>query len=393
MIDGGILVVGGGGHIGLPLSLYLANRNMNVTILDVSHKTVDLVSQGIMPFHEPGCQKILSTVIETGELKIFSSLIYSTQKQWPVAIVIIGTQLLSTGQPDRKGVLNCIEEIHGHLSENALLILRSTVYPGTTELVRSFLKNIGRHDVKVIFAPERIAEGFALNELEVLPQIVGADSDADFESGKIFFELVGNRILRTTTKEAEFIKLTTNAYRFAHFALGNAIYLAAQRENLDYSNLMKTMMDDYPRLSSLPRSGYVGGPCLIKDTIQLQSYLGGSNSMTEFALSVNRELVDFTIRKIIQASDGVQKKRIGILGIAFKPESDDIRDSPILSVMKELQRVGYEVKYFDPMARTEFFDFEELEEILNNSNIIVIGTPHKQFADIKIRVPVISVWN
>lgn len=393
MVEDGVLVVGGGGHIGLPLSLFLTNQNMNVTILDTSRNVVDLIRQKIMPFYEPGCQELLTDAIEGQTLKVFESLNDSSQQKWSVAVIIIGTQLLPSGEPDREGVLNCIQDIHPHLCEGALLILRSTVYPGTTQLVRDFLEKIGRQDVKVIFAPERIAEGFALIELGTLPQIIGADSDVDFESARIFFEKVGNKVLRASSKEAEFIKLTTNAYRFAHFALGNAIYLAAQRENFNYSSLFGTMVDDYPRLSSLPKPGYVGGPCLIKDTVQLQSFFGGSNPMTDFALVVNRQLVEHTIKQVLEFASRVKGERIGVLGVAFKPESDDVRDSPILLVMHELQLRGYEIKYFDPHARVESFEFQEIDELLADSDIIVLGTPHSQFSSLQIDTPLVNVWN
>jgi UDP-N-acetyl-D-mannosaminuronic acid dehydrogenase len=370
MVKNDVLVVGGGGHIGLPLSLFLANRGMEVTILDISTSVVESIRNKTMPFHEPGCQELLSRVIDSQ-----------------------ATQLLSSGEPDRDGVLSCIEEIHQHLDQDALLILRSTVFPGTTELVQNLLVKMGRGDVKVIFAPERIAEGFALAELESLPQIIGADTDYDFGLGKTFFERIGNSVLPVKTKEAEFIKLATNAYRFAHFALGNAIYLAAQKENFNYSIIMETMVKDYPRLSSLPKPGYVGGPCLIKDTVQLQSFLGGTNAMTDFSLNVNFELTQFTIDRIVQKALEAKGSVIGFLGIAFKPESDDIRDSPILIVMQQLITLGYTVKYFDPYATSESFEFQNLNELLSKSDILVLGTPHKEFIGLELNRPLVNVWN
>jgi UDP-N-acetyl-D-mannosaminuronic acid dehydrogenase len=393
MVKNDVLVVGGGGHIGLPLSLFLANRGMEVTILDISTSVVESIRNKTMPFHEPGCQELLSRVIDSQALKVFATLSHSDKRRWSVAIVIIGTQLLSSGEPDRDGVLSCIEEIHQHLDQDALLILRSTVFPGTTELVQNLLVKMGRGDVKVIFAPERIAEGFALAELESLPQIIGADTDYDFGLGKTFFERIGNSVLPVKTKEAEFIKLATNAYRFAHFALGNAIYLAAQKENFNYSIIMETMVKDYPRLSSLPKPGYVGGPCLIKDTVQLQSFLGGTNAMTDFSLNVNFELTQFTIDRIVQKALEAKGSVIGFLGIAFKPESDDIRDSPILIVMQQLITLGYTVKYFDPYATSESFEFQNLNELLSKSDILVLGTPHKEFIGLELNRPLVNVWN
>jgi len=388
-----VLVVGGGGHIGLPLSLFLARAGLKVSILDVSRETVDSIRKKIMPFQEPGCDELLATVIESKNLEAFTNFNDASQNDWPVAIIIIGTQLLPNGEPDRQGVLKCISEIHDKLSKNALLILRSTVYPGTTDLVRVALADKGRSDISVVFAPERIAEGFALVELSTLPQIVGVDDEYSFELAANFFSSLENRVLRTTSKEAELAKLITNAYRYAHFALGNAIYMATEDHGIDYRKLYNVMVTDYPRLQSLPRSGFVGGPCLIKDSVQLQSFLGGTELMTQFSLAINQRLVEVTQIKTIELAKKTAAKKVGILGIGFKPESDDIRDSQILLVMKELVNLGFDVTYYDPYSTAPDFQFQELHLLLENSDILVMGTPHVSFSNLKFNKPIVNVWN
>ena len=387
-----VLVVGGGGHIGLPLSLFLTISGMKVSILDVSSETVDSIRAKIMPFQEPGCDDLLTAAIESENLEAFTNFNNSSQKYWPVAIVIIGTQLLEDGEPDRQGVLNCINEIHNKLSENALLILRSTVFPGTTALVQSALIAQGRKDIKVVFAPERIAEGHALLELSALPQIVGADDDHSFEKAASFFKKLGNKVLRTSIKEAELAKLITNAYRYAHFALGNAIYMATQDHDINYSKLYDVMVYDYPRLRSLPRPGFVGGPCLIKDTVQLQSYFRETDNFTQFALSANHGLIEMVKNKTIELARETYSKRIGFLGIGFKPESDDTRDSQVIKVMSELNSLGFDVSYFDPYAKVQGYKFLDIKALIENSDILIMGTPHKAFADQKFNKPIVNVW-
>jgi UDP-N-acetyl-D-mannosaminuronic acid dehydrogenase len=387
-----VLVVGGGGHIGLPLSLFLANSGMKVSIFDVSSETVDLIRAKVMPFQESGCDALLTAAIDSENLEAFTNFNSSSQKDWPIAIVIIGTQLLENGEPDRQGVLNCIKEIHTKLSDGALLILRSTVFPGTTDLVQSSLYDQGRDDIKVVFAPERIAEGHALIELSTLPQIIGAEDDASFEAANTFFEKLGNSVLRTTSKEAEIAKLITNAYRYAHFALGNAIYIATQDHNIDYSTLYKVMIHDYPRLKSLPKPGFVGGPCLIKDTVQLQSFFRGSELMTEFSLRVNHGLITLVKNKVMEMAKDTSFNKIGVLGIGFKPDTDDTRDSQILILMKDLVALGFDVSYFDPYSKSGEYKFQNLEELIDNSDILVMGTPHKTFTNLKLDKPIVNVW-
>jgi UDP-N-acetyl-D-mannosaminuronic acid dehydrogenase len=387
-----VLVVGGGGHIGLPLSLFLANLGMKVSIFDVSSETVDLIRTKVMPFQESGCDALLTDAIDNKNLEAFTNFYDSPQKDWSVAIVIIGTQLLENGEPDRQGVLNCINEIHTKLSDGALLVLRSTVFPGTTDLVQRSLCDQGRDDIKVVFAPERIAEGYALNELSTLPQIIGADDDASFEAATKFFKKLGNSILRTTSKEAELAKLITNAYRYAHFAIGNAIYMATQDHNIDYSMLYTVMTHDYPRLKSLPKPGFVGGPCLIKDTVQLQSFFRGSELLTEFSLSVNHGLIAMVKNKVMEMAKDISFNKIGVLGIGFKPDTDDIRDSQILIVMKDLVEIGFDVSYFDPYAKSDDYKFQNLEELIDNSDILVMGTPHKMFTNLKLDKPIVNIW-
>lgn len=387
-----VLVVGGGGRIGLPLAVFLSSRAFKVCILDSSEERVEAIVNGIMPFEESGCEVLLTKAIENRSLEAYTTLEYFEKRLWDIVIVVIGTQLLDNGIPDKDGVIKCIQEIHGYLGYGALLILRSTVYPGTTLQIRETLSNLNRDDVKIVFAPERIAEGAALSEFVSLPQIIGADQDQDFERANKFFSSFNPEVLRVTSKEAEIIKLLTNAYRFAHFALGNAIYLAISRENLDYSLIYETMRKNYPRLSSLPHSGYVGGPCLIKDTIQLQHYLGVPEPFTETSLEINNQLVNFTVDEVLRLTDRERSKVVGVLGITFKPESDDIRDSPVLQIMHKLSNLGYRVLFFDPYIKNSIYEFREIEELTSVCDIFIMGTPHKLLRQLKFDKPLINIW-
>ena len=388
-----VLVVGGAGHIGLPLSLFLFSKSQNVTIFDISAKAVADINNGKMPFIEHGCEEILKQAIGSQSFRAINDLSEYEGKLWPVAIIIIGTQLLDNQQPDRLGVFECVKSIIGNLSEGALLILRSTIYPGTTDLVEEHLEKLGRSDVSVVFAPERIAEGFALKELQNLPQIVGTNNEIAADLGKSFFTSLGIVVLEASATEAEIIKLLTNSYRFAHFAIANALYLTSENLGLDYIRVFELMTYKYPRLESLPKPGYVGGPCLIKDSIQLNSFIGGDSYLIKFALKANGDMVDHTVAKALALRKNDSQFAVGVIGVGFKPDIDDFRDSPIVEVMRKLKDEGIKVFYSDPYAQIEEFDKRNIEELQEISDVLLIGTIHSEYKGLQVTKPYISVWN
>jgi UDP-N-acetyl-D-mannosaminuronic acid dehydrogenase len=388
-----ILVVGGAGHIGLPLSLFLFSKYQAVTIFDISTKAVSDINKGKMPFVEHGCEEILKQTVRSQRFHAINDLSESEGKLWPVAIIIIGTQLLENQQPDRLGVFECVKSILGNLQRGALLILRSTIYPGTTVLVEELLATQGRSDIRVVFAPERIAEGFALEELQDLPQIVGSNNKIAGDLGKSFFISLGNVVVEASANEAEIIKLLTNVYRFAHFAIANALYLTSENLGFNYSRIFKLMTDQYPRLESLPKPGYVGGPCLIKDSIQLNSFIGGDSSLIQFALKANRDMVDHTVAKTLAFRKENKQFVVGVIGLSFKPDIDDFRDSPIVEVMRKLKVEKVKVFYSDPYVQTEEFDKRTIDELQEISDVILIGTLHSDYKGLQLTKPSFSVWN
>lgn len=388
-----VLVVGGAGHIGLPLSLFLFSKLKSVTIFDVSVGAVADINAGKMPFIEDGCDEILRQTTESQKFRAIKDLSESEGKLWPVAVIVIGTQLLENQQPDRVGVFDCVKSITGHLSKGALLILRSTIYPGTTELVEEHLAEQGRSDISVVFAPERIAEGFALKELQDLPQIVGSNNKTAGDLGKIFFENLGNEVVEASANEAEMIKLLTNTYRFAHFAIANALYLTSANLGFNYSRIFKLMTHQYPRLESLPKPGYVGGPCLIKDSIQLNSFLGGDSPLINFALKANGDMVDHTVSKTLAIRKEKKEFTVGVIGVGFKPNIDDFRDSPIVEVMKKLKAEKINVSYSDPYVQIKEFDKRTIDELQEISDLILIGTLHSDYIGLQLTKPFFSVWD
>src|SRR5687767_11379926 len=198
-----VIVVGGGGHVGLPLSLMLAKSGRNVGIYDTSQATVDRICAGEMPFLEDGAEELLGKVLASGRLTVSArpELLCDVDE----VIVVIGTPIDEFLNPSMAIFERAVDELAPYLKDGALVVLRSTVYPGTTEFVTQALADRGAK-VDVAFAPERIAEGHALAELGSLPQIIGADSQVAGDRAERLFAQLGPQIIRTTSKEAELAK-------------------------------------------------------------------------------------------------------------------------------------------------------------------------------------------
>ena len=229
-----IVVLGGGGHVGLPLSLTLADAGLRVGIYDTNQATLDRIGRGQMPFHETGADELLRRTLATGRIELGSdgSIVERTSQ----LIVVVGTPVDEFLGPSMTIFERTVDQIAPHLRDGALVVLRSTVYPGTTAYVRQHLAARGCR-VDVAFCPERIAEGHALEELHTLPQIVGADDERAGDRAEALFRTLVSQVVRTTTKEAELAKLFTNTWRYMKFAVANQFFMIADQAGVDYTNV------------------------------------------------------------------------------------------------------------------------------------------------------------
>ena len=210
-----LVVLGGGGHVGLPLSLAFARAGLRVGIYDTNPATLARIAAGEMPFMENGADELLHEILPTGRLSFGSDGAMITRANQ--LVVVIGTPVDEFLGPSMTIFEKAVEQIAPHLRDGALVVLRSTVYPGTTAYVAQHLADRGCR-VDVAFCPERIAEGHALEELHSLPQIIGADTDIAAERATALFGMLAASTIRTTTKEAELAKLFTNTWRYMKFA-------------------------------------------------------------------------------------------------------------------------------------------------------------------------------
>lgn len=384
----GICVVGGCGHVGLPLALAFADAGVDVTAFDINPRAVEMVNRGEMPFDEPNAPRLLEKVI--AEKKLIASDDATCVRNADVVIVVVGTPVDEHLNPDTQAVPDAVEALVPHLRNEQLLVLRSTIYPGVTKLVEERLEAHGLQ-LDVVFCPERIAEGQALVELYSLPQIVSGRNGVAIQRASELFSLLTKSIVVATPEEAELAKLFTNTWRYIKFAAANQFYMIANENGIDYEKVRHAITFDYPRANDLPGAGFAAGPCLFKDTMQLAAFNNNNFFLGHASMMVNEGLPAYLVERMGQRFD-LKKMTVGILGMSFKAESDDVRSSLSYKLRRVLRYRSKEVLCTDPFVKSDP-NLLPLEEVLELADVLVIGAPHSAYASLKPRQPVIDVWN
>ena len=389
MDDLDVVVLGGAGHVGLPLSLVLAKAGLRVGIFDINERTLATIRDGRMPFLETGAEELLRELLPTGRLTLGSDA--AMLRRADTVVVVIGTPVDEFLGPSMTVFERAVDQISPHLREGALVVLRSTVYPGTTAYVAQNLQERGNR-VDVVFCPERIAEGHALEELGSLPQIVGADSDRAAERAEALFGRIAERTVRTTTREAELAKLLTNTWRYMKFAVANQFFMIAHQAGVDYTNVLRAIREDYPRAQDLPGPGFAAGPCLFKDTMQLAAFTADHFPIGQSAMQVNEGLPAYIVSALERRYGSLRGRTIGILGMAFKAESDDTRASLSFKLRKLLAWAGARVLCTDPFVVDD--RLVPLETVVSESEVIVLGVPHRAYRGLAFDAgrDVVDIW-
>ena len=382
-----LVVVGGCGHVGLPLALSLADCGYKVGINDIDAAKVEQVKSGRVPFLEKGAEALLKQLLPTGRLELATDA--TSIARTDTIILVIGTPIDEFMNPSVRIFERVIDELLPHLNSGSLIVLRSTVFPGTTDSVALRLRDAGV-EADVVFCPERIAEGHALEELRTLPQVVGASSDAAFTKASRLFERLGVSVVRTTPMEAELAKLLTNTWRYMKFAIANQFFQIAHRSGLDYGRVLDAVRHDYPRAADLPGPGFAAGPCLLKDTMQLSAFTPDHFPMGQAAMQINEGLPNYIV-DTLNSRKSLQGRTIGILGMAFKGESDDPRASLSYKVRKLAAFKGARVMCTDPFIDDPSFD--PLEKVLSESDVLVIAAPHRAYRTLDLDGrDVVDIW-
>ena len=381
-----VVVVGGCGHVGLPLGLAFADRGLDVGLFDLNEEAVSGVMSGRMPFQEAGGQDVLDRVVGNRLTASTDPQIVGTAEN---VIVVIGTPVDEHLNPDPNVVSSAVTALDAYLKDGQLLILRSTLFPGTTALVEREVAKLGKA-LAVTFCPERIAEGKAMTELYELPQIVSGRSDAVLERAEKLFRNLAAQMVRLTPEEAELAKLFTNTWRYIKFATANQLFMMANDFGLDYEHIRSALAFDYPRAADLPKAGFTAGPCLLKDTMQLAAFNNNNFVLGHAAMMVNEGLPLYMVSRLEQRFP-LGQMTIGILGMAFKGESDDTRSSLSYKLKRILRFKAREVLCTDPYVSTDP-DLLPLDDVIGRSDLLVVAAPHRSYRNLKTTAPVIDIW-
>jgi len=381
-----VVVVGGCGHVGLPFGMVLADHGMRVVLLDVDKAKVDLINQGRMPFLENGAEVLLPTLIG-------KSLSATTDPEClrsaEVAISVIGTPVDEHLNPTVSALYRSLDDLIEYLPDGALLVLRSTLYPGVTRLIKDRIEERKR-EIHVAFCPERIAEGKAIEELTTLPQIISAFEPVALEKAREVFSSIAPSIIELDPLEAELAKLFTNSWRYLNFAASNQFYMLAESYGLDFYRIYNAVTQEYPRMRSFARAGFAAGPCLLKDTLQLSAFSSNNFFLGHAAMLVNEGLPNFIMTRLRAA--GLAKSTVAILGMAFKGDSDDNRSSLSYKLKKLLQVEARNVLCTDPFISDP--RFVTLEEAVEKADVIILGAPHSAYRGLSFPEDkrVVDVW-
>src|SRR5271157_4878142 len=308
-----VCVVGGCGHVGLPLAITFAQKGFDVSIYDIDDSAIKQVREGQMPFLEPGAEAALRQVIGRSLVVDNDPGLVSRSRY---VVVVIGTPVDEHLNPTFHAIRRFFMKLLPHLVDGQCIVLRSTVYPGTTEKVRALVAGLGR-DIHVAFCPERVAEGKAMEELSELPQIISGCDEQSIAMAEQLFGKIARSILRLSPLEAGLTKIFANVWRYIQFATANQFFMIATDHGVDFYRIYEALTRDYPRMAGLPKSGFAAGPCLFKDTMQLAAASNNNFSLGHSAMLINEGLPNFLVRHTKERYP-LERMRVGLLGMAFK---------------------------------------------------------------------------
>ena len=387
MFKNNISIIGGTGHVGLPLGLAFSKRKFKVELIDINKKNIDRVNRGILPFIEKKGKKLLKQSLKKKNIIATNEL--SSLRSSKFIIICIGTPIKKNLKPEIKNFLKFFRKLKNYLSRDQIIIIRSSVFPGICNKVYEILKS---KNSNISYCPERIVQGKSLIELPKLPQIVSAFNKKAENQSAILFKNITRKIIFSSILEAELIKLFSNAYRYINFSITNDFYKICKSFNINYENLRKKMIDGYERNTAIPKAGFSAGPCLLKDTMQLASFTKTKFDLGYAAMKINQKLPIFLIKEL-EKKVNLKKEIIGIMGLSFKADVDDIRDSLSIDLINYLKKRNLNFLYNDPYYKDP--NNSDLKHLIKKSSIIIIATPHKVYKKVKIprKKKIVDIWN
>src|SRR3954465_2335893 len=361
------------GRIGLPLALSFADHGLSVLGVDTDQERLTALREGRMPFKEPGTDELIARV----DLDVSTRAADAAQAD--AIVLTLGTPALSHIEIDIRDIRTVLDDLLPHLREDHLLVLRSTVAPGTTEFVAGYLEKqrgfrVGE-DIFVAHVPERIAADRFMEEIGTLPCIVGGVGETSAEHAARLFAPLGAPIVPTTPVQAELAKIWTNILRYATFALPNLLMMDCERYGANVFEVIELINRDYPR-GGMAAPGLTGGTCLRKD-FAFSEEKSNAPGMLLAVSRVHESVPLFLVDGLKRRLGGLSDRRVAVLGLAFKRDTDDERDSLSHKLVRLLERELADVAVHDPFVPTPTQSFEEA---VSDADVVVVATNHSMYS-------------
>ncbi len=377
MSDERLISVIGLGRVGLPLALSFADRGLRVLGVDHDPAVLEAVRARRMPFAEAGTQELLERVQRSGRLELAERAVDAAQAT--DIVITIGTPSFSHLESDLRQVRAALDDLLPLLRPGHALILRSTIAPGTTDFVAGYLEKrrelrVGE-DVFVAHAPERIAAGRFLEEISTLPCIIGGVGEASTERAAEVFGVFGAPIVKTTPVQAELAKIWTNILRYATFALPNLLMMDCERYDANVFEVIELINRDYPR-GGIALPGMTAGSCLRKD-FAFSEERSNAPGMLLAVSRVNEAVPLFLIEGIKRRIGSLASRKVAVLGLTFKRDTDDERDSLSPKLIRLIERELADVAVCDPHARAPT---QPLDDAVTEADVVIVATNHSEFA-------------
>ncbi len=364
------------GRVGLPLALSFADRGLRVLGIDHDPAVIESLRAGRMSFQEEGTQELLQRVLASGRLELAERAADAARAD--DIVITIGTPSFSHVESDLRQVRAAVDDLMPLLRPGHSLVLRSTIAPGTTEFVAGYIeKRRGLRAGEQIFvshAPERIAAGRFLEEIATLPCIVGGVGEGSTERASALFSVFGTAIVETTPVQAELAKIWTNILRYTNFALPNLLMMDCDRYEANVFEVIDLINHDYPR-GGIALPGMTAGTCLRKD-FAFSEERSNAPGMLLAVSRVNEAVPLFLVEGIKRRIGGLSGRKVAVLGLTFKRDTDDERDSLSPKLIRLLERELADVAVCDPHARTPT---QPLADAVEEADAVIVATNHSEF--------------
>ncbi|MCQ2788897.1 MAG: nucleotide sugar dehydrogenase [bacterium] len=381
-----ISIIGGCGHIGLPLGVVFSMCGKNVNLVDIDTKKIECIKLGNYPYFENDFDEIKANL---KNLSLNATNDKTSVQNSDVVIWAFPTFSDKSNDENIDVFINSIKLYEKFYNKNQLFIIRSTIQMGAFDKIKAYLTNLFGEDILLAYCPERISESNAFSELKKLPQIVAANNSQAFKKVSDLFSCLSVEIIELCPEEAEMSKLMLNAWRYMDFAISNSFYMLCQEQGLDFYRLFNAVKKDYPRANDFKKAGLTAGPCLTKDTKNLIKRFGKNFEMGSAAIEINSSMPSFLVYELINKIGSIKNKKILVLGSAFKANCDDKRGSLAFKVRDEL------LKQKAIPVVSDIYDDEpnQVEDLIDEVDAIILTVPHKEYENLKPKEkPYVDCW-